>query len=101
MPDQQVNSITDFAKLFSFHSIEREQVYKVIKKCLEDNDRVYLRGILEDNPVKHGLEEILTYFDIASSNPKYSIIQDKRIVINYTINNVKKSIELPEILFCN
>lgn len=101
IPTEQVGNITDFAKLFSFHSIERVQVNRVIKKSLQNRNRVYLSGIIESIPIKHGLEEILTYFDIASSNPKYSIISEKRVTVNYQINDIKKSIELPEILFCS
>lgn len=101
IPKEQHGRITDFAKLFSFHSIEREQVIRVIKKSLENRERVYLSSIISDIPIKHGLEEILTYFDIASSNPKYTIISEKRVIIDYSINDNIKSIELPEILFCS
>ncbi len=101
MPELQTRSITDFAKLFSFHSIEREEVLKVIKNSLKCRDRVYLSQLVLDKPVKYGLEEILTYFDIASSNSRYSIIPEKKIAISYQIEDKVKTIELPEILFCS
>ncbi|OQY36073.1 MAG: hypothetical protein B6229_10775 [Spirochaetaceae bacterium 4572_7] len=100
-PIKESADITDFAKLFSFHALEREEVYKGIKDKLEEEDRAYLSDIVKDIPVKHGLEEILTYYDIASSDPKCTIVKNEKIIITYIVKSIEKKIELPEIIFCS
>lgn len=90
----------DFSALFSFHSLEREKIENIIKESLKNRERINLSEIIMDNPIHHGLEEILTYFDIAGSDVKAEIIKEKTTLVTYTTPLGEKTIEVPEVIFC-
>jgi len=90
----------DLSELFSLQTFEREKINRAIRNLLKSKDRVSLSEIIKNDPVEFGAEEIITYFDIASSSSKNRIIVDEIIKIYYKSGDKQKVIEVPEVIFC-
>jgi hypothetical protein len=93
-------TIKNLSELFSLQYFEREKISKNISTALKKGDRIKLSQILNEKPVEFGVEEIITYFDIAMDSPKNSVLLNEKIKITYRTGVDTKLIEVPEVIFC-
>lgn len=92
---------TDLSVLFDPWYIDPKQIRNNISRALKNHSSIRLSEILQKYPPEKGLGEIMAYLEMASHS-RSAIIQDnEKQLVEYTINDVKKSLMVPEVVFLN
>jgi hypothetical protein len=90
----------DMTDLFSMQFFERQKIEKIIRNALKSAERVTLSKLIANESVEYGVEEIITYFDLASEKIENSIILDETIEVKYKSGDKDMVIRVPEVIFC-
>ena len=95
---------TDFSEismdlLFNKYEIDREILKNNINNLLSDKNQATLVEVIERFPVSKGLEELITYLSIASSDSSHFIIEDKQEIVSIYSDGTIKKISAPQVIF--
>lgn len=88
----------DFTRLIDHFEINKEELVNRIQSHLKRKKQVTLTEILHEHPIQKGLEELLTYFSIASQSSKHLITSDKYELIALHGESGRR-IKVPQIIF--
>jgi hypothetical protein len=91
----------DFTRLVDHFEINKEELEQRIHHYLHRKPQVTLREIVADHPIRHGLEELLTYFSIASQSTQHLIMPDTRDIIQLRGDHLDRLVSVPQIIFTN
>lgn len=96
--EEDINTDLLYQQLF----INPDDLKSRINALLRYNNQVSLKEVVEKYPVEKGLSEIITYFSIASKDPR-AIINEKeheKLIIYNDKTNRYSEVELPQTIFC-
>lgn len=88
----------DFTQLLNQFEINKEELVARIRHYLHDKPQITLTDILDDHPIQKGLEELLTYFSIASQSTKHVINPDVHDLIDLH-SEAGRRVKVPQIIF--
>lgn len=100
--DSQPEQDVDLSRLYEISRIDEWQLQKQISQCLQQyQGQVTLAQIVENYPIKYGLDELLTYVKLACEQTVPADINDtKQQLIQWqTSDNTYKTVQLPSITF--
>jgi hypothetical protein len=91
----------DMTQLYEQLYINPEELKSKIRDMLKDASQVTLKQITEKYPVERGLSELITYFSIASKDPKAIIneTETEKIMIYNSKSEKLSEVELPQAIF--
>lgn len=94
------NPDIDLSELFELSIVDKLELEKHIRRCLQEQSQIGLPKLIEKRPLEHGLAEILTYFQLATETFE-SVINEtaKDSIILETLDGVERVIQLPQVLF--
>ncbi|MGB3948436.1 MAG: DUF3375 domain-containing protein [Bacteroidia bacterium] len=88
----------DFSMLYKQFVIDKKKLENNIRVMLKSREEVTLGEVLKENPIEKGLAEVVTYFSIASQQPRSIINRDEEETISLDNLNEKK-MQIPKIIF--
>ncbi len=91
----------DFTQLVNQFEINKEELVNRIQRYLRHKPQITLREVLEEHPIEQGLEELLTYFSIASQSTKHLITSDTYDTIRLHSDDTDRLVKVPQIIFTN
>jgi hypothetical protein len=86
----------DFSPLFRQFFVDKKELQRRIDELLENQPFISLKELTVHYPIEKGLSEIVTYFSIASQNPRHEILTEEEEDLIYKDDHILKS---PKILF--
>jgi len=90
----------DIATIFSRFALDIRRLESNINTTLLKRERVTLTELIDQFPIKGGLEEILAYLNLAMERQESIINREHEVLLSYQTNNEKKAIRMPEVIFC-
>lgn len=87
----------DFSLLYRQFVVDKKKLESQIRQLLNDRQEISLGEVLAIYPVEKGLSEVVTYFSIATQQPRSSINDAEREWIS--LNDQDKKIQIPKIVF--
>lgn len=88
----------DFSLLYKQFVIDKKKLENNIRVMLKRKDEVTLGEVLKENPLEKGLSEVVTYFSIASQQPRSVLSKEEEEIICLDNSNDKK-MHIPKITF--
>lgn len=89
----------DFTQLVDQFEINKEELERRIQRQLRRKPQVTLRDVLDEYPIQQGLEELLTYFSIASQSTQHLITSDTHELIRLHSDEIDRVVKVPQIIF--
>lgn len=89
----------DFTQLVSQFEINKEELIHRIQHYLRRKPQITLSEVLVEHPIQQGLEELLTYFSIASQSTKHLITPDTHEIIRLHSEDTDRFVKVPQIIF--
>lgn len=93
----------NLAPMFDGFEMDRQLLEENINKLLKQNAQISLLEVVKNYPIQNGLEEIITYFSIASTSKIHTIDAAISVAIPWQMESEEsiqeKQIQLPEIIF--
>ena len=99
---EQGEANADTTALYQQLHINPETLKTNIRILLASQSQITLKQVTEQYPVEKGLVEIITYFDLATKDPKAVIHEEKTETISIVNKDTQKRLEitLPQTIFC-
>jgi hypothetical protein len=96
--EEEKEDLPDFSSLFNQFFVDKKILEGRINGLLANKQAVSLKDVISRYPVEQGLSEIVTYFSIASQNPRHEISssEEEEIVLS---NDHQRIIITPKIIF--
>ena len=91
----------DFTQPVDQFEINKEELEHRIQHYLRRKPQITLREVLNEHPIQQGLEELLTYFSIASQSTKHMITPEAADIIRLQHDDVVRFVKVPQIIFTN
>ena len=89
----------DFTQLVNQFEVNKEELLNRIQRSLRRKSQITLREVLDDHPIEQGLEELLTYFSIASQSTKHLITSDTHDIVRLRNDDGDRFVKVPQIIF--
>jgi len=89
----------DFTQLVNQFEVNKEELVNRIQRNLRRKPQITLREVLDEHPIEQGLEELLTYFSIASQSTKHLITSDTHDVVRLRSDDGDRFVKVPQIIF--
>ena len=94
------DSQIDVSELFQLSTVDKAELEKHIRKCLQDQSQIGLPRLVELRPIEQGLAELITYFQLATESFKSVINEDVAEYVNLGMEDEKvRKVRLPQVIF--
>ncbi|MGM0419011.1 MAG: DUF3375 domain-containing protein [Thermodesulfobacteriota bacterium] len=99
-PEAADESLIPSDLLYSMVSVDKTRLKKIISEKLRYKEQVSLNEILNENPLKEGLAELVAYLSIASDDKKAFFDESKHNEVFWSDKNNKlKKTNIPSVIF--
>lgn len=88
----------DFSMLYKQFIVDKKKLENNIRLMLRERDEITLGEVLRANPLEKGLSEVVTYFSIASQQPRSILIKEEEEIISLDHTEERK-MHIPKIVF--
>lgn len=89
----------DVSALFDCEDIDYGELNDRIKRLLRDHDQIALPEVINRFPVTQGVSEIIAYFEIGHDNEKVVVSDDKKDILNISIDGRDTQLQVPRLIF--
>jgi hypothetical protein len=89
----------DVSALFFREDIDYGELNERIGLLLRDHDQVALPDLLSCYPVTKGVAEIVAYFEVGHDSQKVVVSDDRRDVLNISVDGRERKLKVPRLIF--
>ncbi len=87
----------DFTLLYKQFVVNRKNLESNIRSILNEQNEVSLAEVISKHPLEKGLSEVITYFSIATQQPRSIIQEDQQELI--VLDKSGRNMHVPKIIF--
>lgn len=89
----------DVSALFTREDIDYGELNDRVTRLLRDHDQVTLPEVLGRFPVTKGVGEIIAYFEVGHDSEKIVVNEDRKDVLNISIDGRETKLKVPRLIF--
>ena len=89
----------DVSVLFAREDIDYGELNDRVSRLLRDHDQVTLVDVLNRYPLTKGVGEIIAYFEVGHDNQKIVVNDDKKDVLDVTVDGRDRKLKIPRLIF--
>lgn len=89
----------DVSALFMREDIDYGELSERIGRLLRDHDQITLREVINRYPVTKGIGEVIAYFEVGHDSEKVVVSNDKKDVLNLSIDGRDTQVKIPRLIF--
>lgn len=79
--------------------VDREALARTVRRQLRSRDQVALAGLVEEEPLQHGLAELVGYLSLADSAFGVVFDESRRDRVSWTDDELTRVADLPQVTF--